>query len=618
MGDYVLSVWTAGEEPAGGAGIRLCRAGVDVPVAEHATGFDVSPFVVGGAEVDPGTSLTAAGLMNKARQVAVGAELWARLTPGTIGAALLPPVLRTERIYLDLRSDELLRLPWELLRRGNSYLFTNPGARWSLGRPEPDPGALACGLTESGHPLRILVVLGNDPADDRIRASEELMIIEREARLRNAEVLLTALHHPEGEEIEKALVTFRPHVFHFIGHGSDDAEEAPLLSVHTTAKDRDDWDADRIREVFAEAPPRVVVLNACQTAHAPTEASSLVQAFLEVGCIAAVAMMGDIEGAASEAFSGKFYAAIFDGAPVDVATTAARRTISALARGPVAGGSSQVRSNWPLPRLTVRGDVDDAVTMRYARRRPADRWLTPDFVARWGERWRAWSAMDGGLRLDGAEARLAVLWGEKDHGKRELLNALAEARARAGDAVLDVDLSGGRTGRWPDVLRRIAEAAGESGLDAAALGATAAAGGPSAPVIERFRSDLERLSDGTVLVVLDGLSDWIPDEVNDTVLPELCAPFLRAAPGSRVRMMISLQSLPGPAVWGRRPEHWAPIEVGRFDDEEWPRAITQFRDYWSAKVPAKEADLAMLAAAMMNQPYARSLEYLRGTAKERR
>lgn len=618
MADYVLSVWRAGDEPATGAPIRLCRVGDDAVLAEHAEGFDTSDFLFRGAVVDPEDSLTAAGLMDEQCKAAVGDELWARLTPGAIGAAIRP-LIGSQRIYLDFRSDGLSRYPWELLRCANQYIFTAGNTRWSLGRPEPTDHFSAGTPPPADHPLRVLVVIGNRPDDQNIRAAEELMIIEREAHRRNAEVLLTALHYPGAAAIESTLKDFRPHVFHFIGHGRGLAGDPPQIFVYSaTTKTVDPWSAERIRTVFAQAPPRVVVLNACQTAHAPTEASSLVQAFIDAGCLATVTMMGEIQGAASEAFSQRFYQEIFSGAPVDTATTRARLSVGSTAVGPVPGSVLQVRSNWALPRVTVRGDANTAVTMPYALQPAATQWLIPDFVTRWAERWQAWTAMDGSHKGEnGTEARLAVLWGGKEAGKRELLNTLAEARARAGDAVIYVDLFGDRTGRWPDVLERIADAAAKAGFDATALRATARSGGPSAAVIAAFRAELERArrfegDAGPVLIVLDGLSDWTADEVNQTVLPELCRPFLRAAAGSRLRLMISLEEPVSPDLWGSRPERWQPIEVGAFDVEEWTRAVTHFRDYWFPRVPAaKQAAFSAVADAMANYPMAQSLSFLR-------
>ncbi len=603
MADHVLSVWRAGE-----GAVRLWLAGSRETIAEFVGGFDDSPLLVGGNAVDPDSCLTGDGLMDRDTNAAVGAILWERLTAGDIGAAV-KSLLKNDRIYLDLRSDELLRLPWELLRLGNANLFT--GARLALGSPEPHRDYPAGEPPAPDHPLRILVVLGNDPSDATIRADQELLIIERQARRHNAEVLLRALHRPAAGEIEAALTAFRPHVFHFIGHGETDPAEPPQVYVSTSTGSSTAWNAGRIVEVFAQSPPRLVVLNACQTGSA-----ALVRAFTEAGCIAVVAMMGRIDGAASEHFSERFYGAVFDGEPVDAAVAIARRSLSTVAAGVIAGRELEIQSNWALPRLTVHGDAATAVSMPYVGSRAADVWLIPDFVARWSQRWRAWTAMDGSLRADGAEARLVVLYGSPDQGKRELLRALAEARHRAGDAVLYVDLAGSVTGRWFDVLRHVVTAAERAGFDTADLTATLTSGGASAPVIERFRAGLERLGTGPLLVIVNGLSDWMSDEVDSTILPELCAPYLRAAPSSRVRLMITLKDLPAEPPWGRRPRGWEPIEVGPFDADEWPHAIHLFSEYWTDRFPARRDALIPFVTAMKGAPFASSLHYLRALAKE--
>ena len=518
MPDYILSVWQAGDHPPdGGAPLRLSEIGGGGPVAVHMDGFDTSEFRHDGVVIVPERSLSATGLMDVPRRESVGDSLWARLTPGDIGPALAP-VVGTARIYLDLRSDELKRYPWELLRLDGQDIFTAANTRWCLGRPERTRHFAAGDPPDAEHPLRVLVVLGNRPDDRNIRARQELMVIEREAHRHNTDVLLRTLLYPAAQDIQTALEKFRPHVFHFIGHGGSDDKEPPQIYVYSKKADLSEpWPASRVRTVFAQAPPRVVVLNACLTAHAPTQATSLVDAFTDAGCIATVAMLGEILGTASEAFSERLYQELFAGQPIDTATTRAR-----LAVGAIAGGdqSAQLRSNWPLPRVTVNGDADTAVTMLHATRPGGTTWLQADFVTRWDERWRAWTSMDGSLKGDrDTESRLVVLSGAKDAGKRELLNTLAEARARAGDAVLYVDLSGGRTGRWPDLLERIADQAARVGFDATSLQAVAKSAGTSAEVIPEFLAHLESLqrrgADGSepLLIVLDGLSDWAADEV---------------------------------------------------------------------------------------------------------
>ena len=234
--------------------------------------------------------------------------------------------------------------------------------------------------------------------------------------------------------------------------------------------------------------------------------------------------------------------------------------------------------------------------------------------------------MDGSLKGDrGTESRLVVLTGDKDAGKRELLNTLAEVRARAGDTVLYVDLSGGRTGRWRDLLERIADQAVRVGFDATTLQAVAKSAGTSAEVIPEFLAHLESLQRSGVagseplLIVLDGLSDWAADEVRNTVLPKLCWPLVQASPDSRLRMMISLQDGVIDDAWGARPPDWVPVTVGDFEVDEWERAVEHFRDHWLEQIkdrkPAKMEDFSKTADSYRPYRSAVGLDHLRSLAE---
>ena len=631
MPECVLTVWQAGDDPPeGGAPMRLCTSAGEL-LAEHAVGFDTAPYLRDGVKITPEQCLSADGLMDTPSQEWVGDTLWTRLTPGAIGTAFADgTVAITDRVHLDLRSDGLKRLPWELLRRLGEDVFAAEGMAWCLGRPEPTELGRLRHPPIPDHPLRVLVVLGNKPDDTKIRARQELMIIEREAHRRNTDVLLRTLAHPSAPEIEAALEDFRPHVFHFIGHGGTDPTEPPQIYVYSEkAGFSDPWSAGRVRKVFARHPPRAVVLNACLTAHAPTQAVSLVDAFADAGCVATVTMLGEILGSASEAFSERFYRELFRGSAVDVATTRARLSVQAIAGGDQ--NALTLRSNWALPRLTVYGDVAEAVSLPYATQNRSVQWLQDDFVTRWDERWQAWRAMDGSLRGDrDTESRLVVLCGRQDAGKRELVNTLADARLRAGDVVLYPELVGEPSGRWPDLLVRIADKAALAGFDTVALGALALSGGTAAQVIPQFLAHLETLRrpDATapptarpepMLIVLDGLSGWAEDEVRQTLLPLLCWPLVRASHASRLRMMITLEKVAVDGAWGPRPEGWRPIEVHEFAVDEWSRTVEHFRDHWLTEIdvrrPEKSNVFRVQADGVADARSAASLDTLRTFAK---
>jgi hypothetical protein len=592
MTDYVLTVRADHDAAGNDPPMMLRRVDEASPIAVHAAGFDTGPFVMGGETIDLDSCLTAEGLLDGARNKFVGATLWERLTLGDIGIQLRK-VVGSSRIYLDLRSHDLLAYPWELLRDSDWFLFTD--AQICIGDPQSSQEGFAGVPPAMDHPLRIMVVVGEDPENEmanKIQADEELIAIEAAAQSRNDEVLLKALIRPVPGDMQEALQRFRPHIFHFIGHGAPSADGGqPEVYVYSAvSRQNDPWGADRIRGVFRQTPPRLVVLNACLTGTAPTASTSLVKAFLDAGSLAVVAMMGEIRGDASLVFSRRFYTELIEHGGLDAAVATARREVRDLATGQ--GDQANVpalQSNWPLPRLTVRGDVEKTITMTRAGNRGVRRWLRDDFVVRWDERWRVWQS------LDGKTSRLALVRGESNAGKTELVNTIAAICARQGETVIKVDLGGKITGNsWRDVLQVITDQAAAEGLPADRLKVAAKAPGRSGPVIRGFQEALAASvgAGGSLLLVLDGLSDWEPNLVRNTLLPELCGPYLLPsppaavdsgpAPSGNVRMLLAIRE-DWSDVWQARPAGWQPVEVGEFLDE-WDRAITHFEAHWISRV----------------------------------
>lgn len=616
MGQFVLTLGSD-ENPANQhAPLRLFEVGVDDPIATHEAGFDTSPIVHNGDQIDPADCITEAGMLNVARNRTVGEELWRRISVGDI-AGPLSEHLRSSTIYLDLPPG-MLAYPWELLRQEEFWLFTS--SRMCLGRATPAATQVRNIPPVSDHPLRVLVVLGNHPDDRNIRADEELVAIEGAAHARNDEVLLRTLLRPSSEDIQTALTDFRPHVFHFIGHGERDPMDGqPQVQVFgEKAGVFDTWRADRIRTVFSSCPPRLVVLNACLTSGAPTESTSLVNAFLQAGCRAVIAMMGEIVGDASQAFSRHFYTQLFEGNPIDMAVATARSALATLADGEGAAPNvAALRSNWVLPRLTVAGDVDTVVEMTKSEPGAIIRWIKNDFVVRWEERWDVCQSMDG------RASRLALVTGGQGMGKSELLNTVAAIFARHGEQVLMVDVSGPKTGNsWRGVLTAIATTAAAENLPANRLKEIAKERGQSGPVIEKFQAELANLIDEeeSLLVLLDGLSEWEPNIVKETLLPQLCGPYLLRTAPPRVRMVVAMRE-GDEGVWPKKPRGWRPTVVGPFEPHEWKRAISHFEAHWASGVPENERanfiDL-IRAVAQFGDKTGIDLQYIRAKAERLR
>jgi hypothetical protein len=559
--------------------MQLVRRADRQTVATHATGFDVSDLVHSGAPIKADGLLSQARLVDSGFVKSVGEQLWNRLAQGSIGQEL-GPLAANGRVYLDLRSDALRQFPWETLRCANVNLFQV--CRWLIGDPDRAKPVFAGSPPELTHPLRVMVVVGSRSDDVNVRASEELHRIEHQARQRNADVLLRTLVRPQQNEIRHAIERFKPHVCHFVGHG-ELVGGAPVIRVYSEdLQVNDEFDSDGFRELFRASPPRLVVLNACLSAAVGAAAvSSMADAVLSAGCLAVVAMQGEIRGDSAVTFSSAFYARLFAGEPVDAAVLAARTELSGAS--PLDLGDPHalpaLRANWPLARLQALGPIDEVV--RLCSKGGDIRWLAEDFVDRWNHRYDVWHALDTG------SSRLVVLCGGKQAGKSELLRTSEEVWARRGGLVIHADVKGATTGGWRDLIGRVADAAqGVAGVDATGLIAAAQSNADSDQAIGTFLQSLEHCSSGApLLVAIDGMSDWNRQELEAIVLPRLCTPFVTTAAASPVRMMITLRDQPDPAVWGQRPSGWDVIRVGAFARNEWQGALEHFVGHWLRKIP---------------------------------
>jgi hypothetical protein len=327
-------------------------------------------------------------------------------------------------------------------------------------------------------------------------------------------------------------------------------------------------------------------------------------------------MMGKIRGEASLAFSDKFYELILRGQSVDEAVASTRHFIKTQAPSYDAQGAAAVeylRSNWPLFRLFIQGDARGAIRMRIPEL-SRTKWIIEDFVDRWNHRWDVWNTIFIKNR------RLAVLWGDEKAGKSELLKAIVGIWARKCSRIIVADVSGSKSGNWERLLIEISAKAKESEfIGATELESISNSNMPRKKRIEAYLKALEKCAENEMLlIVIDGLGQWQKKLIEDTILPEICAPFLRDNEMSNVWMMITLKEEPPKTVWGTVVPGWKPIKVGNFPKEEWKRAVKQFEFHWLSKLDnAKQAlfKACIRPLAESDRRRAPTLEQIRSFAK---
>lgn len=272
-----------------------------------------------------------------------GRYLFRLLTPGAIAAEWKQLRATHNKVglttLLELGPASWQHLPWELLYADNMFAFHHQ--RHALGLRMPG-GALTPATPR--WPLRMLVLVGCGP-EDRIapKAEVELLAIRRAICAFSLRIDLTVKRAPFSKlEAGKAIGKLRPHLLHFIGHGTTD--DGGTLTL-TDAGGPTAWPHAEIAAVLSQLQPdevpRLALINACESANPGV---SVATAFADIGCPAVIAMQGDILGIEAATFSKAFYEALAELGMGRVAQ-AYCRALSALAMGRL---DQRV---WSLPRI---------------------------------------------------------------------------------------------------------------------------------------------------------------------------------------------------------------------------------------------------------------------------
>ncbi|WP_437982333.1 CHAT domain-containing protein [Sorangium sp. So ce117] len=275
----------------------------------------------------------ASGSATMDRLEAIGQELTAALFTADVAAlyrAARDRLVAGEGLRLRLRmsQDELLALPWELLRDPDkgTFLATSPSiaiVRHPLARVAP----LCAGPDQA--PLRV-VAFGAAPA--------EHSPVDVEAERRMLEEMFDSLSDPAwvdfvwargqtAESLREVLHERRCHILHLAAHGVVDSRGRGALVVADERGRARALGAPQIASIYEAHPElRLVVLNACHGAE-PGHSRSVASMLLGAGVSAVIAMQGAIRDAAARQFSKTLYERLIAGAPIAAAVAAARHAL---------------------------------------------------------------------------------------------------------------------------------------------------------------------------------------------------------------------------------------------------------------------------------------------------
>ena len=245
------------------------------------------------------------------------------------------------RVELDIDEKgmpELAALPWEFLclptraNLGTIWMGTVPDLVFSRQRSQWNPAQPI--QLEQNEKLRIALVVSAPPG---LRPVEYKLVQEALEKLAseqsNRVELLPIVESADAEAIDKIL-SQKPHIFHFIGHGqleNDENQEVGQIALVDQVLGEAMWvDADYFSELFNQHRPGVVMLQACEgaTLSASQAFVGLASRVVQQNIPVVVAMQYEVSNSTASRFARRFYEQLAKDDPVDIAAQEGRRAIA--------------------------------------------------------------------------------------------------------------------------------------------------------------------------------------------------------------------------------------------------------------------------------------------------
>jgi hypothetical protein len=219
-------------------------------------------------------------------------------------------------------------MPWECLYIPALQLFAGLTLRMSVVR-NVRPKILV--RREIDDTLRVLLVSALPRDTPWLNADQEITLIRRvlEPAERLGVLRVDELKNPNEERLQGQLRLFRPHVFHFIGHGGigRDGQGAVLLVDENGGGV--EVNATRIGTLLRERGILAAVLNSCFTGIVHSDiARSVASVLVEEGVPLAIAPSRAVFDHAAIQFAREFYSALMDGYSIEAAVVEARKLLS--------------------------------------------------------------------------------------------------------------------------------------------------------------------------------------------------------------------------------------------------------------------------------------------------
>jgi len=237
-------------------------------------------------------------------------------------------------------ADRLATYPWEFLYKPGAGFLAGQKTNLILTRFVPE-SIVVENLRPELEQLRILVAYSSPPELGTIDADEDVSRIEA---LTGDDISVQVERDLWRGDLKDAIETFKPHVFHFIGHGEAgrialfaDEKELQLRTLKSD-KSMADWcDSETVSDLFSNHRPRLVFLHACRGAASFSRSlesfTSMARELVYRDIPAVIGMQFAIANEDASVFAEAFYRELAKGSPVDEAVSVGRRKLGSLARG---------------------------------------------------------------------------------------------------------------------------------------------------------------------------------------------------------------------------------------------------------------------------------------------
>lgn len=255
------------------------------------------------------------------------------------------------RIRLQIDSPTLSRLPWEYCYSEDDPMFLAQSRETPLVRyiaHSLDEGEIS--LPETVKVLLAIAIPSDQESLDHEQEEERIRKILSDLGDRAD---LRVLKNPSQHELQLALNQYKPHIFHFVGHGLIQNGQAALALVGEDTDKTVPLDEKGLSPMMKDSGVLVAVLNACYTAlpdkgagKAETEAmQGIGPSLIRAGIPAVLAMQTTVPDKTAVSFARDFYTYLAAGISLEAAVTEMRI-------GAYSGASDKYF--WGIPVLYMR------------------------------------------------------------------------------------------------------------------------------------------------------------------------------------------------------------------------------------------------------------------------